>query len=68
MRIKIDQERCIGCGSCVSICPDVFELDENNKVQLKRNKGKKELEVNKGSCASEAAEICPVRAITIEGN
>ena len=26
--VNIDQEECIGCGSCHDICPDVFDLDE----------------------------------------
>jgi len=24
----IDRYRCNGCGSCVSLCPDLFEWDE----------------------------------------
>jgi len=26
--VKIDQEECIGCGSCHDLCPEVFALDE----------------------------------------
>ena len=28
MAVKIDQDTCIGCGLCPSICPSVFEMDE----------------------------------------
>ena len=27
-KVVIDQDECIGCGSCQEICPEVFELDE----------------------------------------
>ena len=26
--VYIDEDECIGCGSCVDICPEVFALDE----------------------------------------
>lgn len=64
MNIKIDQEKCIGCGSCTAVCPELFELaGEDNKAQVK-----KKTEGQSGmndKCAQEAAEICPVQAIEI---
>ena len=39
---KVDQDKCLRCGMCTGICPDVFSFDdegnikvnnENNKVQ-----------------------------------
>lgn len=53
--LKIDQEKCIGCGACQSICPEVFEMDINNQVILKSDK--------KVDCIKEAIESCPVNAI-----
>jgi ferredoxin len=26
MRAIVDEEACAGCGRCVEICPDIFEL------------------------------------------
>jgi ferredoxin len=26
--VYIDEDECIGCGSCEEICPEVFKLDE----------------------------------------
>ena len=26
--VKVDSEKCIGCGSCAAICPKVFEMNE----------------------------------------
>lgn len=61
MKITINQEKCIGCGSCTAVCPDVFELDDNGKVRLKEGKEKTDEQ-----CAQEAVDICPVQAIEIE--
>jgi ferredoxin len=61
MKITIDQEKCIGCGSCTAVCPDVFEMDENNKAQVKKEK-----EEATDECTQEAVDICPVQAIEIE--
>jgi len=27
MKTAVDKNACIGCGICVDICPEVFELD-----------------------------------------
>lgn len=33
MRLKIDTERCIGCGTCIAVCPTgVFEMREGKSV------------------------------------
>lgn len=53
MVIKISDE-CIGCGSCVSICPEVFEM-KNAKAKVKSQKDL--------PCVDEAIESCPVNAI-----
>ena len=54
MPIKIDKEKCIGCGLCVSICEDVFEMKEDKAI-VKAQK--------KTPCVKEAIESCPVKAI-----
>jgi len=57
--MKINQEKCIGCGLCVSLCPEVFELGEDGKAKIKE---KTDLEKSKESI-KEAKEGCPVSAI-----
>lgn len=32
IRIKIDPELCIGAASCVTVSPDFFELNDQNKA------------------------------------
>lgn len=58
-KISIDKEKCIGCGACVAVCPNAFKMQENKAVTVKP-------EVNKLSCEKDAADNCPVQAITIK--
>ncbi len=62
MIAKVDEETCTGCGVCAETCPEVFELvDELAKVIADPVP-----EDAEGSCR-EAAEECPVEAISIQG-
>ena len=29
MKLKVNQNVCIGCGACQAICPNAFEIDDN---------------------------------------
>ena len=58
--IKINKEKCIGCGVCVSICEKVFELRDDMKAYVKKGQEKA-----KDACVKEAIEGCPVQAITL---
>lgn len=63
MKIKVDKKKCLGCGVCISFCPEVFELkDGKSKV-----KEKVDLKKYKDSI-KEAIEICPVEAIKISNS
>lgn len=59
MKITIDKETCIGCGSCAALCPDFFELDDDNKAFFKEG-GEND------QCVKEAVDVCPVQAIKTE--
>jgi len=56
MKIKVDKEKCIGCGLCASICEQVFALDKEGKAFPKIQKNI--------PCVKEAIESCPVSAIS----
>ena len=32
IRVKVDEDLCIGAASCVTIAPDTFQLNEENKA------------------------------------
>ena len=68
-KIVIENEKCIGCGSCAALCDKYFKLGDNGKSQLldseKNAEGNYELEVEEIGCARQAADGCPVQIIHI---
>ena len=56
--LKVDKNKCIGCGLCASICPAAFEIGSDAKARVKSAEGCK-----KCDCKS-AADSCPVQAIS----
>ncbi|MEK7067896.1 MAG: ferredoxin [Patescibacteria group bacterium] len=56
--VKIDKDKCIGCGNCAAVCPAVFKMNEEIFKAEVINPAAKE------HCVKEAAEICPTRAIS----
>jgi len=57
-KVKIDKKKCIGCGSCAAVCPEVYEMKGDKAVALTSKTDK--------LCAKEGADICPEQAIIIE--
>ena len=53
--VKIDKEKCIGCGLCAQNCPTVFKMD-GNKAKVKTQK--------ESDCIDDAISECPVSAIS----
>ncbi len=56
VKIKVDKEKCIGCGLCASQCGKVFALGKDGKAYVKAQKDI--------PCVKEAIESCPVGAIS----
>ena len=56
-KIEVDEEKCIGCGECVDICPvDVYEMQDEKSVP-----------VNEEECigCESCIEVCEQDAISV---
>ncbi len=57
MKVKVIEEKCIGCGVCVNTCPEVFEMNDDNKAIVVDD-------ADYDSCdVDEAIDNCPTEAI-----
>ena len=54
----VNHDLCIGCGTCESLCPNVFKMDGGKSTVVTEDCG---------DCdCQEAVDSCPVSAISIE--
>jgi len=60
MRVEVDQELCISCGTCIDACPEVFEWNDDDKAHTILEEVPSDLEEQ----AHEAVENCPTEAIS----
>ncbi len=58
MKVKVDKNICIGCGTCVALCAAIFSLGEDDKAEAKEQDYSDE-----GLDA--AIEYCPTHAIEV---
>ena len=58
MAVNVNKDTCIGCGACVSICPNGFKMNDDGKSEPT---SQEDME-----CAKKAAESCPVQAISVD--
>lgn len=71
--IKIDRDLCIGAASCVSVYPEIYEMDEEDKAVVLKKDGTRTSDytnVNLLKCESIdddqlllSAQSCPTGAI-----
>lgn len=60
-KVVIDQDECIGCETCVELCPEVFALDaEGEKAEVIKD------DAVDLDCVNESIDTCPVECIMIE--
>lgn len=63
MRVVVDFDLCGATGGCMQICPEVFEVRSDGYLYVLQAEPPEEL----CPAVTEAAELCPTAAITLEG-
>lgn len=61
MKASVDQDICIGCGLCESVCSEVFRMNDDNLSEAYGEVTEDNLDD-----AKDAAEQCPVECIDVE--
>jgi ferredoxin len=61
MRIRVDHELCEANGVCVRLVPEVFELDDDDRLRLRQDPPDGALR----SQLAEAVRRCPKQALAI---
>jgi ferredoxin len=62
MKVSLDDDRCAGHGVCTTMCPEVFELNDDGYAVVKSPDVAAGLEAD----VRRAVQSCPERAITAE--
>ena len=68
VKVKIVQDRktCIGCGACIALAPEYWELNNEGKSKFKLSESPEitlDLEEDELQTLIESVEACPVNAI-----
>ena len=68
MKIILEVNKCIGCGSCSAICPKYFGFQAGKAILLNSKKigDNFELEVEDLDSAEDAVNVCPAQCILVE--
>ncbi|MFB3925100.1 MAG: ferredoxin [Syntrophales bacterium] len=61
MRVRVDEEICVGCEACAEACPEIFEMNGEFAVPVIEDDVPEELE----EICRETADTCPVESIII---
>lgn len=61
MKAFVDPERCIGCTQCAGLCPEVFSMEGVLATAITEDIPGEDVPQ-----AEEAANACPVSAISME--
>ena len=61
MRVVVDFDLCESNAVCMELCPDVFKVDENDKLHILIEHPPEELRAK----IEEAVRLCPRQAISL---
>lgn len=59
MYVLVEQDECLGCGSCEAVAPDVFSMNGDGKAEAPN-----EITEEQKAAVEEAISICPVSCIS----
>ena len=62
MKVTVDFDVCASTGACMQVCPEVFELLEDDTLRLKIEHPEEALRAK----VEEAVRRCPRQALSIE--
>jgi ferredoxin len=60
--IKVDKEKCLGCGSCFATAPEIFAIDDDGKAKVIFAETEDTVLIEK---AKMAKDMCPNAAIEV---
>jgi ferredoxin len=63
VKVVVDYDMCASTGSCMQVCPEVFEVRSDGYLYVLQEEPGEALR----SKVEEASELCPTGAITVEG-
>lgn len=61
MTPRVDENRCIGCGLCVQLCPDLFAIDPR-QIAIVMGTADSQESIER---LEAALDYCPVQAISL---
>jgi ferredoxin len=70
IKVSVNQDTCIACGVCYSLCPQVFEAGKDGKSQIVSqysvggNVTQGEVDESLKDCVESAKNSCPTFSIT----
>ena len=62
MRVRVDEDRCVGCEACMEVCPEIFAMEGELAIPRIEEDIPEELE----EICRETAESCPAESIILE--
>jgi ferredoxin len=63
VKVIVDYDVCASTGSCMQVCPEVFEVRSDGFLYVLQEEPPEELRDR----VLQAEELCPTGAITVEG-
>jgi ferredoxin len=63
VKVNVDYDVCASTGSCMQVCPEVFEVRSDGFLYVLQEEPPEELRDK----VVQAEDLCPTGAITVEG-